>query len=150
MTSGCVFVHTQGNHSVRQKHRLKRPETTTKRRTTALNFTVFCGNTPARFTSRFLARRLPSFSTPIFVVLPADVKRRRNTSVFAVLHCLRLLTALFSLTWVDATHLVIKLYWLTLSSCKKKSRLRKYLILTVSLTFIQHCLWVIYLVKLEY
>jgi hypothetical protein len=110
MTSGCVLVLIQGNRSDCQKQRLKRPETTIKRRITALNFTVFRSNTLARFTSRFLARRLLSFSPPIFVILQADVKRRRNTPVFAVLHRLRLLTAPFSRTCVDETHSVIKLY----------------------------------------
>jgi hypothetical protein len=79
----------QGNHSNRLKRLLKRPETTMKRRITALNFFVFRRNTSARFTSRFFARRRPPFSPAIFVVLRADVKRRRNTPIFAILHRLR-------------------------------------------------------------
>jgi hypothetical protein len=54
----------QGNHSNRLERRLKRTETTIKRRITALNFTVFRPITSAHFTSRFFARRRPPFTVP--------------------------------------------------------------------------------------
>jgi len=70
-----------------------------KRRINALNSTIFRRNTSGRFTSRFFARRRPSFFPPIFVVLRADVERRWNTPVFAVLNHLRSFTTPFSRTW---------------------------------------------------
>jgi hypothetical protein len=67
---------SQGDHSGRRKRRI-----------TAVNVNVFYRNTSACFTSRFFARiRLPFFLR-IFVVLQADVKRRRNTSFYTVYDC---------------------------------------------------------------
>ena len=70
------------DHSDSRKRRLKRPETTIKRRITALIFTVFRRNPSYHFTSRF-------FPSKMTIVSPR--------------FCLRFLvwriTALFSLTW---------------------------------------------------
>jgi len=78
---------SQGDHSGRRKRRI-----------TALNVTVFYRNTSACSTSRFFARIRLLFFFRIFVVLQADVKRRRNTPVFAVLHRLRLFSRISALT----------------------------------------------------